>query len=163
MRQWRGRTLPDGKQASWSAKRQNFPDVPVQCLHVLYDEPTIPDPRPPPAPLAASPQDVSVSTPSSQDTTVSSQDKTVSTQDVAASSQDVTVSSQDETVSSQEVTGKAQPMAPPERRPGGLLYGTEPDDGNLSYLPHVSPPVSQASELDTASDTSEMSPASLAE
>ena len=131
MRQWLGRTLPDGKQASWSAKRQNFPDVPVQCLHVLYDEPTIPDPRPPPAPLAASPQDVSVSTPSSQDTTVSSQDKTVS---------------------SQEVTEKAQPMAPPERRPGGLL----------SYLPHVSPPVSQATELDTASETSDWSPASLA-
>ena len=136
MRQWLGRTLPDGKQASWSAKRQNFPDVPVQCLHVLYDEPTIPDPRPPPAPLAASPQDVSVST-----------------QDVTASSQDVTVSSQDETVSSQEVTEKAQPMAPPERRPDGLL----------SYLPHVSPPVSQASELDTASETSELSPASLAD
>ena len=135
MRELLGRTLPDGKQASWSAKRQNFPHVPVQCLTVLYDEPTIPDPRPPPAPLAASPQDVSVST-----------------QDVTASSQDVTVSSQDETVSSQEVTEKAQPMAPPERRPDGLL----------SYLPHVSPPVSQASELDTASETSDWSPASLA-
>ena len=135
MRELLGRSLPDGKQASWSAKRQNFPDVPVQCLHVLYDEPTIPDPRPPPAPLAASPQDVSVST-----------------QDVTASSQDVTVSSQDKTVSSQEVTEKAQPMAPPERRPGGLL----------SYLPHVSPPVSQATELDTASETSDWSPASLA-
>ena len=145
MKEFLGRSLPDGKQLSWSAKRQTFPDVPVQCLHVLYDEPTIPDPRPPPAPLAASPQDVSVST-----------------QDVTASSQDVTVSSQDETVSSQEVTGKAQPMAPPERRPGGLLYGTEPDDGNLSYLPHVSPPVSQATELDTASETSDWSPASLA-
>ena len=101
-------------------------------------------------------------TASSQDVTVSSQDKTVPTQDVTASSQDVTVSSQDKTVSSQEVTEKAQPMAPPERRPGGLLYGTEPDDGNLSDLPHVSPPVSQATELDTASETSDWSPASLA-
>ena len=135
MRELLGRSLPDGKQASWSAKRQNFPDVPVQCLHVLYDEPTIPAPRPPPAPLAASPQDVSVST---EDVTASSQDKTVSLQDK-------TVSSQDKTVSSQEVTEKAQPMAPPERRPDGLL----------SYLPHVSPPVSQASELDIASDTSD--------
>ena len=145
MRKVRGRILPHGKQASWNAKRQNFPAVPVECLHVLHDDPTIPDPRPLHAPLAASPQDVSVST-----------------QDVTASSQDVTVSSQDETVSSQEVTEKAQPMAPPERRPGGLLYGTEPDDGNLSYLPHVSPPVSEATELDTASETSDWSPASLA-
>ena len=142
MRELLGRTLPDGKQASWSAKRQNFPYLPGLCLTLLYNEPTIPDPRPPPAPLAASPQDVSVST---QDVTASSQDKTVS-------SQDTTVSSQDKTVSSQEVTEKAQPMAPPERRPGGML----------SYLPHVSPPVSQATELDTASETSDLSPASLA-
>ena len=142
MRESMGRTLPVGKQASWSAKRQKFPDMPVQFMHVLYDGPTCSDPRPPPAPLAASPQDVSVST---QDVTPSSQDKTVS-------SQDTTVSSQDKTVSSQEVTEKAQPMAPPERRPGGML----------SYLPHVSPPVSQATELDTASETSDLSPASLA-
>ena len=126
MRDVLGRSLPHGKQTSWSTKRQNFPGLPVPCLHVLYDEPATRDPPPPPSPPRR--QDVAALTQgagSHEDAGCSSRGSLVS----GYEPEEPQPASSFAEKPLAQMDGPAQPMARPEKRPAGLLYGW-PEDEN---------------------------------